>query len=109
MINGQAVKHLKKKEGGSAIFLSKDRRVLLYLRDQKSGIPFPNTWDLLGGHVELRETADQCIERELREEIEYEGPRPQLFKIYDLDDRIEHTYWVVADLDVTKTPLHEGQ
>ena len=37
----------------AAIILENDKRdFLLYLRDNKPDIPFPDYWDLIGGHVE---------------------------------------------------------
>ncbi len=83
--------------------------VLLYLRDHKPGIAYPGCWDLLGGTVEPGESPDQCIKRELSEEIEFDLKTPQLFKRSDMPDRVEHTYWLMHDLDITKTPVHEGQ
>ncbi len=45
----------------AAIIFENDKgEFLLALRDNKPGIPFPNHWDLIGGHVE-------------------EGERPQYF------------------------------
>ena len=96
-------------EGASVVILSPDRRVLLYLRDNKPVLRYPNCWDLLGGNVEPGESPEQCIRRELLEEIELDLQNPKLFAMYDLEDRIEHTYWAELDLDIVTTPLHEGQ
>jgi 8-oxo-dGTP pyrophosphatase MutT (NUDIX family) len=50
----------------AAIILGNDKgEILLYLLDNKPGIPFPNYWDLIGGHVE-------------------EGKRPQYFSREDI-------------------------
>ena len=43
----------------AAVILENDNdEILLYLRDKKPGIPFPDCWDLIGGHVEEGETPD---------------------------------------------------
>jgi len=54
----------------AAIILENDNReLLLYLRDNKPGIPFPNCWDLIGGHVEEGETPEEALIREVKEEL----------------------------------------
>ena len=97
------------KKGASIIFVDSGLRVLLYLRDNKPGIAYPGCWDLLGGSLEPDESPDQCIMREVSEEIEFDLKTPQLFNRYDMADRVEHTYWLMHNLDIAKTPLHEGQ
>jgi 8-oxo-dGTP diphosphatase len=97
------------KTGASIIFLNDTRQVLLLLRDNNETIPFPNCWDLPGGHVEASETPFECIQREIREELEMELEHPRLFRVYDLADRREYTFWQNADFDVTLVNLREGQ
>lgn len=43
--------------------------VLCYLRDDRSGLPWPAMWDLPGGGREGAETAEECLLRELQEEF----------------------------------------
>jgi 8-oxo-dGTP diphosphatase len=57
----------------AAIILENDNgELLLYLRDEKPGIPFPHHWDLIGGHVEEGETTEQALFREVKEELNYD-------------------------------------
>jgi 8-oxo-dGTP diphosphatase len=103
------VVRVNKKQGCSMIFVSSSGHVLLCLRDDKPQIPYPGKWDLLGGHMEEGESPEECIRRELLEEIEYDLKQAQLFRVSHLQDSIEHTYWCEDDLDIARTPLHEGQ
>ena len=96
-------------KGASVILMDSKLRVLLYLRDDKPEIPYPGCWDLLGGKVEPGESPEQCIKREVLEEIGFDLKTPKLFKVCNMADRLEHTYWTMHDLDIAKTPLHEGQ
>jgi 8-oxo-dGTP diphosphatase len=97
------------KTGASMIFLNDTHQVLLLLRDDNKAIPFPNCWDLPGGHVEAAETPFECIQREMREELEMDLEHPRLFRVYDLPDRRDYTFWQNADFDITLINLHEGQ
>lgn len=45
------------------------RRVLVFLRDNKPDIESPNMWDLPGGGREGNETPEVCVLRELQEEF----------------------------------------
>ena len=99
----------RKKKGASIIFVNTSCQVLLLLRDDTKEIPFPNCWDVPGGRVEEGETPEECIHREMREELEIEIDHPRLFHVYDLDDRLEHTFWQHAELDIAALQLHEGQ
>ncbi len=83
--------------------------VLLFLRDDKPTIPFPNTWDLPGGHVEQSETPDQCIIREMMEEMELDLKSFHPFSITEFFDRTEYVFWKRANLNISKIHLHEGQ
>lgn len=98
-----------KRKGCSIIFLNRKQQVLLLLRDDLPHIPYPNTWDLPGGHVEAGETPAECIVREMKEEIGIDLADFQLASVFDFDDRIEYTYWKRADLNIDEIQLMEGQ
>jgi 8-oxo-dGTP diphosphatase len=51
-----------------AILINGDR-LLLYLRDKKPEISYPDHWALLGGQVEAGETPLEAVAREIKEEI----------------------------------------
>ena len=98
--------------GASIIFVrlrNNQPEVLLFLRDDKDDIPYPGCWDILGGHVEPGETPEECIVREMLEEIEIQIDPPVLFGKYQIGDRIEYTYWQWLSLDIDEIRLNEGQ
>jgi 8-oxo-dGTP diphosphatase len=98
-----------KRKGSSIIFVNDNKDVLLFLRDNKPDIPYPDTWDVPGGHVEDGETPEQCIVREMREEMGIELKGFQLFSSIEFDDRIEYTFWKSENLDIDSIRLTEGQ
>jgi len=98
-----------KRRGSSIIFINSQREILLFLRDDIPHIPFPNIWDLPGGHVEPDETPEECIVREMKEEMGLDIKDYQLFSVIEFDDRIEYTFWQKANLDLDKIELTEGQ
>ena len=98
-----------KRKGTSIVFVNDKKQVLLFLRDDSPGIPYPNMWDIPGGHVDNGETPDQCIVREMKEEMDLTLERFQLFSVMEFTDRIEYTFWKKADLDIEKINLNEGQ
>jgi 8-oxo-dGTP diphosphatase len=98
-----------KRKGCSIIFLNNKRQVLLVLRDNKPDIPYPDTWDIPGGHLEEGETPDQCIAREMHEEMGIILKDFQLFSTMEFDDRIEYTFWKSENLDINQIKLTEGQ
>jgi 8-oxo-dGTP diphosphatase len=59
-----------KRKGSSVIFMNDERQILLFLRDNKSDLPYPNIWDVPGGHVEADESPGKCIVREMKEEMD---------------------------------------
>ena len=54
---------------GCKIALFCDDRILTILRDDKSNIPYPNTWELPGGGREGDENPFECAAREVFEEL----------------------------------------
>tara|TARA_B100001123_G_C15174029_1_gene972604 strand:- start:127 stop:507 length:381 start_codon:yes stop_codon:yes gene_type:complete len=51
-----------------AIIFKKDK-YLLQLRDNKSYILYPNHWSFFGGRFKKNETANNCLLREIKEEL----------------------------------------
>lgn len=98
-----------RRQGCSILFVNEQRQVLLFLRDDLPHIPYPNTWDVPGGHVEEGETAAQCIVREMKEEMGLDLEGFELFSTKEFRDRTEHTFWRFANLDIDAIHLQEGQ
>lgn len=98
-----------KRKGTSIIFYNEKNCLLLFLRDDKPGLPYANMWDLPGGHVEDGETPNECIVREMKEEIGVDIGDAVLFKVYDFDDRIEYVYSLKCQYQIENLSLTEGQ
>jgi len=98
-----------KRKGSSIIFVNDKKQVLLFLRDDKPDIPFPNMWDVPGGHVEDNEIPAKCIVREMKEELGMELNGFQTFSVEEFDDRVEYTFWKKEDIDINKITFTEGQ
>lgn len=54
---------------GTKIALFCQTNLVVYLRDEKAGIPFPGLWDLPGGGREADESPIECVIREVEEEF----------------------------------------
>jgi len=98
-----------KRKGTSIIFVNDKKQVLLLLRDDKPDIPYPNMWDIPGGHVDDGETPEQCIVREIKEEMDLDLEEFQLLSVMEFVDRVEYTFWKKMNLDIESINLHEGQ
>ena len=59
--------------------------ILLQLRDDKPGLEYPNCWGTFGGQVEEGETPQEALIREIREELDYDVERPELYRVYSFE------------------------
>ena len=98
-----------KRKGSSIIFINDTEQILLFLRDNEPDLPYPNMWDVPGGHVEANEHPEKCIIREMKEEMDLDLVEFELFSKIEFEDRIEYTFWARADLDIDDIELTEGQ
>jgi 8-oxo-dGTP diphosphatase len=98
----------------AAIILENDKgEILLYLRDNKPDIPFPNHWDLIGGHVEEGETPEEALLREVKEELGIDLTDYTFYKKYecltgDAYENIKYIYSGKINLPIEKVTLLEG-
>ena len=97
--------------GVQVILLDPRDRVLLQLRDDVPGIPYPGTWCLPGGHLEDGEEPAAAALRELREEMSLDIPPSALHHVVSARRHygLEHTFWAHLDVDAARLPLTEGQ
>jgi 8-oxo-dGTP diphosphatase len=99
----------------AAIILENDNgEFLLALRDNKPGIPFPNHWDLIGGHVEEGETPEEALVREVKEELNIDLKEYSFFKIYEClnGDAYENTKYIYTgkiNIPIEEITLLEGE
>ncbi len=93
----------------SLIIENSKGQVLLQLRDDKPDIPYPNHWAVLGGKIEEGETREEALRREMMEEIELVLDDFQFLCELNINNQKIFLYKTNKDLDVNKTPLHEGQ
>jgi 8-oxo-dGTP diphosphatase len=99
----------------AAIILENDKgEFLLALRDDKSWIPFPNHWDLIGGHVDEGETPEEALVREVKEELDLDIKEYKFWKKYvclsgDVYDNTKYIYTAKFNIPIEEVTLLEGQ
>jgi 8-oxo-dGTP diphosphatase len=102
------------KQIAQVLLFDRDRKLLIYLRDDKPDIPFPNHWDFFGGHVEEEETSEGAMVREVKEELGIELSEWQFFSRYectqgDVYPNIKYIYRANIDKRPAELVLAEGQ
>lgn len=97
--------------GCQIIILTSDNRVLLHLRDDKTGIAFPNTWCIPGGHLDDGEEPLDCVVRELDEEMQITVRPDEVQHLFSRQRSygFEHTYWIRRDVDTSAICVTEGR
>jgi 8-oxo-dGTP diphosphatase len=102
------------KEIAQVLLFDREGRLLVYLRDNKPTIPFPNCWDFFGGHIEELETPEQALVREVKEEVGVALHTWRFFRRYecisgDVYPNIKHIFHAQIDRVTTELKLFEGQ
>lgn len=99
----------------AAIILENDKgELFLALRDNKPGIPFPNHWDLIGGHIEKGETPEEALVREVKEELDIDLMEYTFYKKYeclegDAYPNIKYIYSGKINIPIDEITLLEGE
>jgi len=101
------------KEIAEIIFENDKGEILLYLRDNKPDIPFPDYWDLIGGHLEEGETPEEALIREVKEELNIDLVDYTFYKKYecltgDAYPNIKYVYSGYINLPIEEITLLEG-
>jgi 8-oxo-dGTP diphosphatase len=88
--------------------LPRDGKFLMQLRDDIPTILYPGLWGLFGGHIEVGETPEIAVEREIMEEIGYQIQDPKKFGCYSDDRVIRHIFYAPLRVDIDRLVLAEG-
>ena len=99
---------MEKRTSNLIVVNSRDE-VLLQLRDDILTIPYPNTWCLPGGHVEGDESPEECLIREMEEEMGIRVENVTKFMELDYPDETEYFFVAQMDFEVGDIELKEGQ
>jgi len=87
-------------------------KLLLFLRDNDSSIPDPNTWSLVGGEVDGEESYEQAMVREMNEEINVTPKKTKYLGKIQTPNGISHAIFLVkpTNEEVAKIKIgDEGQ
>lgn len=88
--------------------LYREGEFLLQLRDDIPTILYPGYWTLFGGHLELNESPEIAVKREIWEEIAFELTQPQYFNCYRDETAIRHVFYAPLTVPLTQLNLQEG-
>jgi len=97
-----------KKVNVCAIIFNRTSALLLQKRDEAPGL---GKWVLFGGRVEVGESEEGALRREIKEELDYELKNLHFFKRYlpDESNKIEQSIFVVDDsVELSELVLREG-
>ena len=89
---------------GCEAYIVRNDKVLLGKRGKKAKGPWYGTWGLPGGHLDFLERADECIVREIQEElgIEVQAKDVKLIAVTDdiRSERDEHYIHLTFRVDI---------
>ncbi len=83
-------------------------QILMQLRDNIPTIAHPGVWGLFGGHLEVGETPETALRRELAEEISYIAATLTLFGQYRDPGVVRHVFAGPLTVCVEQLVLQEG-
>lgn len=90
------------------VILYQDHKYLMQLRDNIPNLAAAGCWGLFGGHLELGETPEIALVREVKEEIDYTLPSFVKFGIYADDRVIRHVFHAPLLVGLDQLVLNEG-
>jgi 8-oxo-dGTP diphosphatase len=88
--------------------LTQDDKFLMQLRDDIPTIIYPGVWGLFGGHMEMGETPEIAIEREILEEINYQPSEFAKFACYSDSQVVRHIFYAPLTVELDRLNLQEG-
>jgi 8-oxo-dGTP diphosphatase len=106
--------HCPMKKIAQVLLFDRHGRLLIYLRDDRPDIPFPNHWDFFGGHVEEGEKPEEALVREVKEELGFDLQQWHFVGEYlcsrgDAYPNTKYLYWAKIDKAAEDLTLYEGQ
>ena len=97
----------------TCLLFDRNKKLLIYLRDNKAEISFPNHWDLFGGIIEPNETPEQALVREVKEELGIELKSFKKFREYESftieKPNRKYVFYSQINFLPEELTLHEGQ
>jgi 8-oxo-dGTP diphosphatase len=95
------------KSASKIILINNEGKVLLQLRDNNHS--HAGDWSLFGGHIEVSETPENALVREIKEEIGYYLKNYKLIKESNVEN-FGKVYWFygIIDKKLSDLKLNEG-
>lgn len=81
---------------------------LMQLRDNIPSIVYPGYWGFFGGHIEVGESPETALRRELLEEIEYAATELSFFGHYGDQKVTRHVFHGPLTVGLEELVLNEG-
>jgi len=81
---------------GCSLIIYDDNKKVLIAQRSKIKHRFPMLWETVGGTLENHETLEECIRREVKEELNCEISELKLFKVYVINSDNRYVLIVYA-------------
>ena len=103
-----SIPEMSKKVSVAIAILHQDGKFLMQLRDNIPTIWYPGYWGFFGGHVEVGETPEMAVVREVMEEINCAMPTPEFYLLSENDQVIRHVFHAPLTIGLSELTLSEG-